>query len=57
MMNKGPTRDPMLVELFFIVSPRSHLLRFENKNMEENQNHLQHILIQKSQIYLNDQGI
>ena len=57
MMKKGPTCDPMLVEFFFPVAPRSHLLRYANKDMEENQKHLQHILIQESQIYLNDQGI
>lgn len=57
MMKKGPTCDPMLVEFLFLVAPRSHLLRPANKDMEENQNHLQHILIQKSQIYLNDHGI
>ena len=57
MMNKGPTCDPMLVDFFFPVAPRSHFLRFANKDMEENQKHLQHILIHKSQIYPNDQGI
>ena len=57
MMKKGPTYDPMLVEFFFPVTSRSHLLRYANKDIEENQKHSQHILIQKSQIYLNDQGI
>ena len=57
MMKKGPTCDPMLVEFFFPVAPRSHLKRPARKDMEKNQKHLQQILIQKSQIYLNDQGI
>ena len=57
MMKKGPTCDPMLVVFFFPSLQRSHLLRPANKDMEENQKHLQHILIQKLQIYPNDQGI
>ena len=57
MMKKGPTYDPMLVEFFFPVAPKSHLLRSANKDIEEDQKHLQHILIQKSQIYLNKQLI
>ena len=56
-MMKGPTCDPMRIEFFFPVTPRCHLLRPATKDMEENQKNPQHILIQKSQIYLNDQGI